>query len=54
MPPGAPQAAQAWIVIAQHLVAGETVQAAVTNTNAQLGTGWTIVGDGTVRIKAVQ
>ncbi|HJT01764.1 MAG TPA: Ig-like domain-containing protein [Terriglobales bacterium] len=48
------QAAQVWVAVAQNLVAGETVQNAVANANAQLGTAWTIVGDGTVRIKAVQ
>jgi hypothetical protein len=48
------QAAQVWVAVAQNLVVGETVQNAVANANAQLGTAWTIVGDGTVRIKAVQ
>ncbi|HKW25302.1 MAG TPA: hypothetical protein VJN48_05925 [Terriglobales bacterium] len=48
------QAAQVWVAIAQNLVAGETVQNAVANANAQLSTAWTVVGDGTVRIKAVQ
>lgn len=48
------QGAQVWVAIAQNLVAGQTVQSAVANANAQLGTGWTVVGDGTVRIKAVQ
>ena len=48
------QAAQVWVAIAQNLVAGETVQNAVANANAQLGTAYTVVGDGTVRIKAVQ
>jgi hypothetical protein len=48
------QAAQVWVAIAQSLVAGETVQNAVANANAQRGTAWTVVGDGTVRIKAVQ
>jgi hypothetical protein len=48
------QAAQAWVAIAQNLVAGETVQNAVANANAQLGTAWTVVGDGTVRINTVQ
>jgi hypothetical protein len=48
------QAAQVWVAIAQNLNAGQTVQNAVTNANAQLGTAWTVVGDGLVRIKAVQ
>jgi hypothetical protein len=48
------QAAQVWVAIAQNLVGGETVQNAVANANSQLGTAWTVVGDGTVRIKAVQ
>ena len=48
------QAAQLWVAIAQNLVAGQSVQSAVANANAQLGTAWTVVGDGTVRIKAVQ
>ncbi|HEV2118283.1 MAG TPA: hypothetical protein VGR48_19760, partial [Terriglobales bacterium] len=48
------QAAQEWVAIAQNLVAGQTVQNAVANANAQLGAAWTVVGDGTVRIKAVQ
>lgn len=48
------QAAQVWVAIAQNLVAGQTVQNAVANANAQLGTAWTVVGDGSVRIKAVQ
>ncbi len=58
MPPNASvslqQAAQVWVAVAQNLVAGETVQNAVANANAQLGTAFTVVGDGTVRIKAVQ
>jgi hypothetical protein len=48
------QAAQVWVAIAQNLNAGQTVQNAVANANAQLGTAWTVVGDGLVRIKAVQ
>jgi hypothetical protein len=48
------QAAQVWVAIARNLVAGENVQNAVAGANAQLGTAWTVVGDGTVRIKAVQ
>jgi len=48
------QAAQVWVAVAQNLVAGETVQNAVANANAQLGTAYTMVGDGAVRIKAVQ
>lgn len=48
------QAAQVWVAIAQNLVGGQSVQNAVANANAQLGTAWTVVGDGTVRIKAVQ
>jgi hypothetical protein len=48
------QAAQVWVAIAQNLVAGQTVQNAVANANAQLSTAWMVVGDGTVRIKAVQ
>jgi hypothetical protein len=51
---GMQQAAQAWVVIAQNLVAGQTVQNAVDAANAQLGTAWTVVGDGSVRLKAVE
>ena len=48
------QAAQVWVAIAQGLGAGQTVEDAVANADAQLGTAWTVVGDGTVRVKAVQ
>jgi hypothetical protein len=48
------QAAQVWVAIAQNLVAGQTVQNAVANANAQLGTAWTVMGDGSVRINAIQ
>ena len=48
------QAAQVWVAIAQNLVSGQTVQNAVANANAQLGTAWMVVGDGSVRINALQ